>query len=62
MVKVLGMKTQLCCPFCQSDKVKKIIYGFPDFSTFDFEKYEVGGCCISKNDPKYRCSNCETSW
>ena len=32
----------------------------PDPETFDFEKYAVGGCCISGDgtDPDIRCKDC----
>jgi transposase-like protein len=56
------MKTKLKCPDCSSDQVKKIVYGLPDFNNFDFEKNEVGGCCVSPFDPKYACSSCEVTW
>jgi transposase-like protein len=61
MVKVLSMKLKLLCPFCQSDSVKEIVYGLPDFSTIDFDRYQVGGCCVAPDDPRYKCLNCELS-
>ena len=33
-----------------------------DLESFDFEKYEVGGCCVTPEDDKYKCSKCEYSW
>jgi transposase-like protein len=56
------MKTRLICPACNSTQVKEIAYGMPDFESFDFEKYEVGGCCVTDNDPKYLCKSCSKSW
>ena len=56
------MKTRLICPACNSHEVKEIAYGMPDFESFDFEKYEVGGCCVTPEDDKYKCSKCEYSW
>jgi transposase-like protein len=56
------MKTKLKCPDCSSDQVKRIVYGLPDFNNFDFEKNEVGGCCVTGDDPKYKCTSCESSW
>jgi hypothetical protein len=50
------------CPECQQiGTLRKILYGMPDPETFDFEKYAVGGCCISGNglDPDVQCRNCE---
>jgi hypothetical protein len=56
------MKIKLRCPSCQSGEVKEILYGLPDPESFDFEKYEVGGCCVTPEDDKYKCSNCDHSW
>ncbi|NCZ46414.1 MAG: hypothetical protein EBX59_02395 [Betaproteobacteria bacterium] len=58
---LLGMKTRLICPACNSPEVKEIAYGFPG-SEFDFDKYEVGGCCVTDNDPDFKCMKCETTW
>ena len=52
----------LICPECQQvGTLRKIIYGMPDPETFDFEKYAVGGCCISGVglDPDLQCKQCE---
>jgi hypothetical protein len=56
------MRTRLICPACNSTQVKKILYGFPDVENFDFDKFEVGGCCITGKDDKYLCSSCQMSW
>ena len=51
----------LSCPQCgKKGSLQKIIYGMPDPETFDFEKYAVGGCCISGDgtDPEIRCKGC----
>jgi hypothetical protein len=58
----LPMRTRLICPACNSTQVKKILYGFPDVENFDFDKFEVGGCCITGEDDKYLCSSCQMSW
>jgi hypothetical protein len=55
------MKTRLICPACNSPEVKAIAYGFPG-GEFDFDKYEVGGCCVSDNDPDFKCMECKNSW
>jgi transposase-like protein len=55
------MKTRLICPACNSTEVKEIAYGFPG-SEFDFDKYEVGGCCVTDNDPDFKCMKCGSSW
>jgi transposase-like protein len=62
MANVGSMKSQLLCPSCQSDQVKEIAYGFPNIATFDFERFEVGGCCVAPDDPRYKCSICQISW
>ena len=56
---VLGMKKRLACPACQGSDIKEIVYGMPDIESFDFEKYEVGGCCVSDNDPGFKCKSCD---
>jgi len=57
----MGVKVKLVCPDCNSSEVKEIAYGFPG-SEFDFDKYEVGGCCVTDNDPEYKCIKCGHSW
>jgi hypothetical protein len=52
----------LICPECgQIGTLRTILYGMPDPETFDFEKYAVGGCCISGDglDPDVQCNQCE---
>ena len=46
------------CPKCLGDKVKKIVYGMPDFENFDFEKYEVGGCTGGDDGPTHWYVDC----
>jgi hypothetical protein len=58
----MGMKTRLICPSCYSAEVKEIVYGFPDVENFDFDRFEVGGCCVTGRDPSYKCMKCESSW
>lgn len=51
----------LSCPACgQKGNLQRIIYGMPDPETFDFEKYAVGGCCITGDgtDPDVHCRDC----
>lgn len=53
----------LKCPECeQVGRLKEIIYGMPgDDFDFDFERYAVGGCCLSGVgiDPNVSCPACE---
>ena len=54
----------LTCPECgQIGTLRKILYGMPDPETFDFEKYAVGGCCVSPGgiDPDVNCRACDWS-
>ena len=54
----------LVCPECgQIGTLRTILYGMPDPETFDFEKYAVGGCCVSPDgiDSDIRCRECEWS-
>jgi ribosomal protein L37AE/L43A len=55
------MKRVRICPECKSTEVKRIMYGYPNHD-FDYEKYEVGGCVVLDNSPKYKCTKCETTW
>ena len=52
----------MTCPECGLiGTLRKIIYGMPDPETFDFEKYAVGGCCLTGDgsDPDLSCKECE---
>lgn len=54
----------IVCPAClQIGTLRKILYGMPDPEIFDFEKYEVGGCCVSPDgiDPDVKCRVCDWS-
>ena len=54
----------LVCPECgQIGTLRTILYGMPDPETFDFEKYAVGGCCVSPDviDSDIQCRDCEWS-
>lgn len=39
--------------------MKKIVYGMPDFESFDFDKYEIGGCTDMDTGPTHWCVDCE---
>lgn len=46
------------CPSCGGiGSLKKIVYGMPN-SDFDFERYIVGGCCVTKRHPEIGCIKC----
>ena len=56
--------SSLACPNClEVGFLRKILYGMPDSEIFDFEKYAVGGCCVSPDgiDPDIRCRRCDWS-
>ena len=53
------------CPNCKGTNVAEIMYGYPSSKFLDDlkkdeneEKYQLGGCCISNDDPKYSCNDC----
>ena len=54
----------LVCPGCgEVGTLREIIYGMPDPEVFDFEKYAVGGCCVTGEgfDPDVQCRSCDWS-
>ena len=55
------------CPECSSSSVAKILWGYyEDVNSLDdaLEKKEIvlGGCCVTDNDPKYKCNDCNHQW
>ena len=49
------MKT---CPDCSSSTgLREIVYGLPDGPIAE-EKYVIGGCCVTDNDPTLKCIEC----
>ena len=50
------------CPICTSADVVDIIYGIPSYELFqqaENRKVALGGCCITDDDPKWKCLDCE---
>ena len=46
------------CPECKSKSgIRKVMYGLPSGSR-DEQKYVLGGCCVSDNDPTRKCIEC----
>jgi len=46
------------CPACGSKKIASIIYGFPSKDMqkdVESGKYVLGGCCVSGDDPSWKC-------
>lgn len=47
------------CPGCGAlGSIREIVYGMPD-PDFKFDKYIVGGCCVTDNDPTHGCLECD---
>ncbi len=47
------------CPACHSKTgIREIFYGFPAGQPVNDEKYAMGGCCVSDNDPTLKCIEC----
>ncbi|NLV66197.1 MAG: hypothetical protein GXY14_00845 [Spirochaetes bacterium] len=55
------------CPVCGSVRIANYIYGIPEFTTeldrhVDDGRFILGGCCITDDDPLYRCTGCKTDF
>jgi len=63
VIKSFNGRASQYCVMIEShfERRVEIAYGFPG-AEFDFDKYEVGGCCVSDNDPDFKCMKCESSW
>jgi len=53
------------CPSCGGSLIAGILYGLPHFTTrlnsdIAEGKIVLGGCCISDDDPAWRCVDCST--
>ncbi len=51
------------CPGCGHSPMASILYGMPMMSEelqrkIDKGLVEIGGCCITMDDPVWRCSRC----
>ena len=48
------------CPQCKAKgTIRAILYGMPDLENMpDPNKYSIGGCVISGNDPTHECIEC----
>lgn len=46
------------CPDCNSiSGLREIFYGLPN-GPVDEEKYAIGGCCVTDDDPTLKCIEC----
>jgi primosomal protein N' len=57
------MKIPKSCPNCNSPRLAEILYGLPRFDDeLDNDIKEgrivLGGCCVTDNDPDYKCVDC----
>ena len=57
--------TERTCPNCNGTNVGEIMYGYhsPQFldemnKDENKGKYQLGGCCISNDDPAFSCNDC----
>ena len=55
------------CPLCKSNNVAWIFWGYPAdmdwyLKAIDDNEIVGGGCCISDNDPEWRCNECGNQW
>jgi hypothetical protein len=53
------------CPECGSLRIARILYGYPAWSAeleadMKAGRIAIGGCCITGDDPKWKCMECET--
>lgn len=53
------------CPKCGSERIAEILFGLPAFSDelqkdIDEGRVVLGGCCVSGEDPEWKCMDCET--
>lgn len=56
-------RPKMKCSKCDSTKIARIFYGFPEFSDklekqIDRGTIKLGGCCVTGNDTKYECITC----
>lgn len=52
------------CPACGSKRIAYIVYGLQVFTPELEAKMKagqitLGGCCVSDDDPKWECADCE---
>jgi len=57
------MPRKIKCPYCGSDSIAKIQYGYPNWTDslqndIDHGKITLGGCCREIDDPDKHCNSC----
>ena len=63
--QVHSQMTEKKCPSCEGTNIAEIMYGYPSSEFLDElkkeenkGKYQLGGCCISNDDPAFSCNDC----
>ena len=64
-MKYKSAKKPKVCHECGSEKIARILYGLPVYTEDISKKVEnneivLGGCCITKDDPSWQCTDCGT--
>jgi hypothetical protein len=64
-MKYKSIRKPTKCPECGSHKIARIMYGLPAFTPglekeLADQKTVLGGCCISNDDPSWKCVDCNT--
>ena len=54
------------CPRCGGHDVARFLYGLPDLNVLREalrnKTITLGGCCVTDNDPRWRCNACGTDF
>jgi hypothetical protein len=59
--RIVRRIAELVCPSCGAGTVVPILYGRPSPETFErarLGEVALGGCCVDRNSPKWRCRGC----
>ncbi|MHB9134612.1 MAG: hypothetical protein ACYDBB_26360 [Armatimonadota bacterium] len=61
--RIIRTRKPQVCPACKQKSVANILYGMPAFSpeldaALKAGTIVLGGCCISGDDPTWRCTKC----
>ncbi len=61
--KIIRHRKPQTCPTCNGKNVAVILWGYPlenaDLAKALHEnKIILGGCCVSENDPTWKCTDC----
>ena len=63
---VLGVEMKKICPNCKGTNIGEWVFGLPSHEFMEEfqkkenkEKYHLGGCYVSNDDPAFHCNDCE---